>query len=333
MHCFITDTPRVLSALSQKGTLRKLSLSLTYRQNSPLLWEVLNETKHSYVIDASGFKQLRELVVDSAHLNRVKLRGRAALLDYLGANLEYLSFRNLSPSGVFSILEERCPKLKNLRVDRALTPSDLSTYKHPLLEELELKRCTFIMGPLRLPALKRLRFSASFRMEPAQVKALVAAMPKQLTHLSIEVPSSMANQLLVLLSRHLPMLEYFTLEGAFESSKISPRAVHYLVRRCSALKSIQIRHAKSVSALSFQSTECIDVLGQCCPNLSLLRMRYDAIFLPALHHLLSASNKMETLVLWQRKRWMQAAVWAEMEENLGELQRSFPNVHIYLEDV
>lgn len=333
IHCFLIDIPNCLAALSERGTLQQLSLAITHQSDSPLLENVLSTHSTRSSIHPQGFSQLKELVLDSSHLNHVRLEGRAQLLDFMGQSLEHLSFRNLSPSGVFSILEDRCPRLKYLRVDRAQTLPDLLQYHNPLLEELELRRCNFIFESLKLPGLKRLRFSASFRMQLSHVKAFISATPKTISDLSVEVPSSLVNQLIVLVSRHLHDLQHLTLEGAYDTHAISSRALGYLGSRCKSLKSIQLRHAKSVNALSFQSAESIDVLRTSFPNLSLLRMRFDEVFIDALRKLLAQSSCMNQLTLWQRKRWKGIEKWNIMEMQVAALRESFPNVKITLENV
>lgn len=93
------------------------------------------------------FPLLKELTLDSSHLQHVNLPGRARLLDILGVNLESLSFSGLSPSGAFSILSSRCPKLLKLRVDRVCAAQDILSYSNPDLEELDLRRAGFLLYP------------------------------------------------------------------------------------------------------------------------------------------------------------------------------------------
>ena len=97
------------------------------------------------------FPHLNELTLDSSHLQHVNLAGRARLLDTLGLNLESLTFSGLSPSGTFSILSTRCPRLLRLRVDRVSAAQDILSYKNNALEELDLRRAGFLLYPGETP--------------------------------------------------------------------------------------------------------------------------------------------------------------------------------------
>jgi hypothetical protein len=136
-----------------------LDLTLSNKSNSPPLEDLLSMSKF-YTLDgeqiSSGsfeFPELHELTLDSSHLQHVNLAGRARLLDTLGLNLESLTFSGLSPSGTFSILSTRCPKLLRLRVDRVSAAQDILSYKNNALEELDLRRAGFLLYPGETPKL------------------------------------------------------------------------------------------------------------------------------------------------------------------------------------
>lgn len=141
-------------ALSTTRTLKGLDLTLSNKSNSPPLEDLLSmsnfypsddtQKKHSSSLE---FPQLKELTLDSTHLQHVNLAGRARLLDILGINLESLSFSGLSPAGAFSILSTRCPKLLKLRVDRISAAQDILSYRNVALEELDLRRAGFLLYP------------------------------------------------------------------------------------------------------------------------------------------------------------------------------------------
>jgi hypothetical protein len=143
-----------LTALSTTRTLKGLDLTLSNKSNSPPLEDLLSMSnfypsddtmkKNSHSLE---FPQLKELTLDSTHLQHVNLAGRARLLDILGINLESLSFSGLSPSGAFSILSTRCPKLLKLRVDRISAAQDILSYRSVALEELDLRRAGFLLYP------------------------------------------------------------------------------------------------------------------------------------------------------------------------------------------
>ena len=164
LHCFVTDIPDCLLALSSRKYLESLDLTLTNKTNSPPLEDLLgmssffpqedeknqnhksstnlndigssgttvndnssngfsssinskciiadnnnlgnrnsNKFDDDSNIDREGhsllFPELRDLTLDSCHLQHVNLAGRARLLDILGGNLESLTFSGLSPTG------------------------------------------------------------------------------------------------------------------------------------------------------------------------------------------------------------------------------------------
>lgn len=152
-------------------TLRGLDLTLSNKSNSPPLEDLLSmsnfypsEGTMKKQSNSLEFPQLKELTLDSTHLQHVNLAGRARLLDILGINLESLSFSGLSPSGAFSILSTRCPKLLKLRVDRISAAQDILSYRNVALEELELRRAGFLLYPgdhTLSPATVRERLSLS----------------------------------------------------------------------------------------------------------------------------------------------------------------------------
>jgi hypothetical protein len=149
-----TEHTGCLTALSTTRTLKGLDLTLSNKSNSPPLEDLLSMSnfypsddtmkKNSHSLE---FPQLKELTLDSTHLQHVNLAGRARLLDILGINLESLSFSGLSPSGAFSILSTRCPKLLKLRVDRISAAQDILSYRSAALEELDLRRAGFLLYP------------------------------------------------------------------------------------------------------------------------------------------------------------------------------------------
>ena len=104
LHCFVTDIPDCIEALSERKYLKTLELTLSNKSNSPPLEELL-ETSSVLLQSRTSekdcmFADLKDLKLDSSHLQHVNLPGRARLLDILGANLESLTFSGLSPAGI-----------------------------------------------------------------------------------------------------------------------------------------------------------------------------------------------------------------------------------------
>ena len=134
MHCFITDLSKILLAIAHKSTIRRLALKLTNKSDSPPLSSLLPN-------DLS-ISSINELILDSSNLSHVNLEGRKLLLKIAGSSLLYLSFKYLTPYGIFPSVSKYCKYLKRLRVDRV--KEDFLDYTCLDLEELSLVRCTFL---------------------------------------------------------------------------------------------------------------------------------------------------------------------------------------------
>eukprot|EP01038_Epipyxis_sp_PR26KG_P008150 gene8150-11031_t len=363
IHCFVTDIPACLNSLSILGTIQYLDLTLSNKSNSPPLLDllssfqekqqILNDRNNSSIdminssqeniLDRSypsieyPFKTLKELILDSSHLKKVNLDGRAKLLEIIGKSLLKLSFRNLSPSYVFSIISNTtCPDLISLSVDYAKTLPDLISYQSNQLIELNLRRSNFVL-PLSLaeslPALKKLYYSAFFRLELSQIQVIIQSLPMTLSELSIEIPSALADGTLLAISKKLTQLQKLSIEGSHERGKISKNPLKKLGNRCQNLQELHIISAKSVDAIGFDSIQAFIVLGQDFPNLLSIRVMYEEYASMGLHNILSHYiSPIREVIFWQRKRWMEASHWEIMEVTLLELRNLFPHVIIGFED-
>lgn len=103
LHCFVTDIPDCIEALSERKYLKTLELTLSNKSNSPPLEDLLETSSvlaDTRTCEKNMFAELKDLKLDSSHLQHVNLPGRARLLDILGANLESLTFSGLSPAGI-----------------------------------------------------------------------------------------------------------------------------------------------------------------------------------------------------------------------------------------
>lgn len=281
------------------------------------------------------FPALTELSLDSSHLQHVNPLGRATLLDILGRHLESLSFSGLSPPGVFAILSSRCPRLLRLRVDRASSEQDLSTFHSPTIQELELCRANFLLLPgslCGLPALRKLHYTPSFRCDSAQMESIIGAAPQTLESISLEVSSQCVNPVLRAISRRLHMVRTVSIQGAHEVGCLSEEAVTCLGRQCVFLSSLDIGSAKSVSDLAFDQS-AFAVLAS-FPSLTTLRVKYDEATVGALVSLLLQSDSLRlggSVALWERKKWIPPEKWAVMTRAVGEFRRRFPTCNVVLE--
>eukprot|EP01039_Chlorochromonas_danica_P007193 gene7193-7960_t len=329
VHCFLADLPVCLCALAKKSTIASLELSLTNQSSSPPLEKLLQASELS-ALPLNSFAALRDLSLNSSHLYHVKLPGRARLLDLLGGRLEKLQFLNLSPSGVFSILSLRCPRLRTLRVDKPQTLPDLMAYFNDNLCELHLCRCMFIPeGRLQLNALRKLRFSAAFRMEDCQVKAAVGLAPLSVVDFSLEVPGPLASLAVSHVCKLLPHLQKLTLEGCYEKGVLSTQSLQTLGHRCTRLQSFEIHTSKSVNKLGFESMAAFLSLSQ-CQSLRVLRVMLDETVVVHLQELLQRDSSLETIVIKAKRRWIPCEAWASLVEHFRQVAAQRPSVSVSL---
>lgn len=180
LHCFVTHIPECLEAISKQGIIQVLELKLTNKSTSPSLEHLLSNSA-VFQNSSKTVWSLKSLILDSSNLQHVKLAGRSLLLDILGRSLEDLSMVGNSPAGVFTSLSSRCPNVKHLRVDKAISHVDFSAYRNDKLESLELCRTNFVIStPLHFPMLKMFRFTLAYRLDCTNVEEMVMCLPSNL---------------------------------------------------------------------------------------------------------------------------------------------------------
>ena len=324
MHCFVTDVPACLSALAAKRSIESLELRLTNKSLSCSLDRILPRA-----LGPEDFPCMRELVLDSSHLQHVNLAGRVRLLTMLGAGLEVLVLSGTSSAGLLRHLPALCPRLRRLRVDRIRSDSEIAGYKSDTLQELEVRRVSFVLPPLRLPALRSLRYSSSSRLEPAQLEAMIASLPR-VSELTLEVCSRDADQALAAIGRHLPHLSRLTLDGSYEAGAVSAEALQTLGRRC-PLTALCVRSAQSVTPLALGEGAFLQLAR--LPLLEAAVVPYSDDLFADLFAVLSKSSNLRSLTLWERRKWLGTPKWLEIEHTLAVYAASFPNVELSLKDV
>ena len=367
-------------ALSTKRKLTALDLTLSNKSNSPPLEDLLAQSNffqingHEQNNQSSlAFPHLKELTLDSTHLQHVNLAGRARILDILGSNLEHLTFSGLSPAGVFGILSSRCPKLLKLRVDRVFAAQDILSYKNKSLEELELRRAAFLLYPGKqyfdtfyldlktsfpchvrqylslnntfnsllyphfvgclsnFPSLNSVKYTPSFRCDSAQVEGIINALPAVLCHLSLEIPSQTGNDVLNAVSKKLHLIESLEIQGSHELGKLSAESLLNLGRKCLYLSSFSVTSTKSVSDITFNGVQ--DFLMLCSlPSLKKMSVKFDDISIQYLPDLLTRSDSLREVILWERKKWIPTQKWNKMLRQIDSINLQFPRCKVVLEN-
>lgn len=327
MHCFITDIPKFLLSLGSRGCVESLHLTLTNKANSPPLSELLSTD-----LSPNMFTNLYDLTLDSSHLNYVKPAGRIRLLQILGQNLLSLSFIGLSPSRMFQSLNELCPKLERLRVDRAHSLEDFEFYHSASLKHLELCRANFTFkNSIQFPNLISLRFTPSCRCEISQIETMIQCLPAiSLVELCMEVPSDNVSQVVTLIASSLINLRRLKLEGSYTDGDISEEAMVNLCDGCIHLQTFEITSRQTVTAIHM-SPAAVRALGS-FPALTSVRVMYEDFLLDELLLALAQTKSITEVVMWERKRWCNVA-WGDIQKRMLTVMETFLAVRITLEDI
>lgn len=332
IHCFTDDMPIILSILSTTGIVKMLSMTLTSQRNSPSLKDLLTSTRYT----EGGFSQLSELIVDSSHLTTAAKEGRSELLSIVGSRLTKLSFCSLTSPHIFPVIQTHCPNIVSLRVDKVQDNSGLLQYINPQLTELELRRCdcTF-SAQLPFPLLKRLRLSYQFILEEKRLRNVIRYTPCNLVDLTIEIPSTLFDDLIVAITRRLTSLQRLTIEGAHDSGIMSVAAIEALGSKCRQLQYLNLDSPRSIGRLDFEDhIQSFALFSSHYPALSELRLCYSELHSgeEGINVMLLNSPSLRRLVLWERFRWLDAQKRSTMQ-SLASNWRQLCRVEIVLEDV
>ena len=100
-------------------------------------------------------------------------------------------------------------------------------------------------------------------------------------------------------------------------------------RKCLYLKTLEIGSLKSVSDINMY-VESFMTFG-IFPSLRKLRIKFDDSLISVASEMLRLSDSLETLIFWERKKWIPISKWATMQCKVNEINKQFPNRHIVLE--
>ena len=123
----------------------------------------------------------------------------------------------------------------------------------------------------------------------------------------------------VVVSRRLHMVRHLAIQSAHETGSISEEALTSLGRQCLFLTSLDISSTKSVSDIAFGASSFMR-LATSFPSLTTLRIKYEPATMMCMSDLLTQSDSLRlggTIVLWERRKWMDASRWLEMEKGVG----------------
>ena len=327
MHCFVTDIPKCLSVLSARRTVESINLTVTNKANSPPLNELIPSS-----LSSSMFPKMKTLVLDSSHLQHVNPEGRIKLLRILGMELDSLSFIGLSPIKIFSHINELCPKLKHLRIDKLPSLEELETFENDTVQKLELCRSNFILCKrLKFSNLLHLRYSPNCKHDLIQYQRMITYLPITLRELILEIPSDYASNILISISNHLHHLNYLRLEGSYVTGTISEQSLIHLSNGCLHLQHFELYAAVSVNVIEFKFKNIITKFAL-FHHLERIEVMYEDMIITDIPILLNLTSNIKIIYLWARKRWV-TSPWEVMESKLQEIQLCYPHVRIELKDI
>ena len=112
------------------------------------------------------------------------------------------------------------------------------------------------MVPLRLknfPHLRRLRYTSAKRLDRIQIENFILSLPQTLTHIDVEVPSSLADHLLFSIAQQLHNVQSIIIESSSERAVINVEAMRAVAYNCHQLQTFEIYSAQSVCDLILSS--------------------------------------------------------------------------------
>lgn len=161
------------------------------------------------------------------------------------------------------------------------------------------------------------------------METVIAASPSILKNLCLEISSLTVNDVLNAISRRLFLIESLSLQGSYEPGMLTRTSLLMISRKCLYLKTLEIGSLKSVSDINMD-VESFMTFG-IFPSLRKLRIKFDDSLISVASEMLRLSDSLETLIFWERKKWIPISKWATMQCKVNEINKQFPNRHIVLE--
>ena len=91
-----------------------------------------------------------------------------------------------------------------------------------------------------------------------------------------------------------------------------------------------VTSAKSVSDMCFSSGAAFMMLAS-FPSLQRLRVKYDDVSIGNLAGLLTQSDSLREIALWERKKWIPVKKWNAMMQAVAAINGQFPHCKVVLE--
>jgi hypothetical protein len=269
------------------------------------------------------FQNLRELTLDGSHLVAVNLAGRSKMLKILGKRLECLRFVGNTPKGIFEVIEELCPNLRRLRLDRSNEGVD---YSHmPFLEDMRLERSMHLPTAFSYESLRLFSFSYYHYFGVDRIERLITNLAMQLKRplegLDLEIPGVFVNETLCFCAEHLRDLQSLTIRSSHSDGVISPGTIQSLAQACPNLRQLKMK-GKSTSPIIF-SPSALQELGF-VHKLDELFLVLNDKHLDNIERLLSSSSFPLKVIMWERRRWVSAHIWRNAQLKLADIQCRYP---------
>ena len=139
----------------------------------------------------------------------------------------------------------------------------------------------------------------------------------------------MVNIVICAISKKLKIVEKITIQASYGTGLIDAPSLLALGKNCISLKHFEITSMKSVNSITFEPL-AFKTLGTFLAIESIY-VQYETSVVEDLVDTLKRSLSIRKVILWQRKKWIPANEWLNMENNIQRIAEQFPHVVIKLE--
>lgn len=163
------------------------------------------------------------------------------------------------------------------------------------------------------------------------MESIINALPSVLNHLSLELPSQTGNDVLQSISKRLHIIKTLEIQSSHELGNLCSDSLLNLGRKCLYLNSFSVTSTKSVSDMLFHDSSAFLMLAS-FPSLRRICVKYDSISINHLSNLLTQSDSLREVILWERKKWIPSKIWDEMLSKIRSINLLFPCCTVVLEN-
>ena len=282
--------------------------------------EVLMNKLHE--LNPKNFMSLTHFTIHSADLLKLNKDTTTLLLEKLGNSLLSLQFWPSSPQGIMSLLPEKCPNLKSIRVDdlRHFETQQPFIFESTTLEELIVsyprEPHRYRGGPIHIPNLKYFSVTGCTDSIPSLISGF-QIFPTELLKIELGDSSACAsNEVIVAIASRFHLLECLRLTSEEIAHCISPATTQALSVGCPHLHTLDL----STALVLFDEGALEKLTG--LKYLTDLYIPYDCTIISSFYSFISQFKRLNKLVF---------AIRSELEEqraiqDANNLQLKYPKI-------